>query len=157
MPHFYSTFTVPAPLTAVVAFHHDAHALPRLSPPLLFTQMHRVDPMQEGAIAEFTLWFGPLPIRWTALHTDVHPGQGFTDTQTAGPLRYWRHTHRFDALAPSLTQVTDHVEYEHHPGLRGLFTRVLFNPLALRVLFLYRAWATRRFTAPPLVTASHRG
>ncbi len=59
-------FTVPAPLAAVAAFHHDARILPRLTPPPMRVQLHRVDPLGEGALADFTLWFGPLPVRWVA-------------------------------------------------------------------------------------------
>ena len=54
--------------------------------------------IREGAVADFTLWFGPLPLRWTAVHSEVSAQHGFTDTQQRGPLASWRHTHRFEAL-----------------------------------------------------------
>jgi len=140
---FEHTFSVRAPLAAVSAFHHDTRVLRRLSPPPIFVQLHRVEPMAEGSVSRFTLWFGPLPVRWTAIHSQISPA-GFTDTQSAGPLRHWRHSHRFTALAAAVTRVDDRIEYAHHPGPRGLVSRLLFNRFALRLLFAYRAFATRR-------------
>jgi ligand-binding SRPBCC domain-containing protein len=74
----------------------------------------------------------------------VDPLQGFTDTQTRGPLKSWRHTHRFEALSPSTTRIREYIEYEHHSGWRGLLARLLFSSLGLVFLFSYRSFATRR-------------
>jgi ligand-binding SRPBCC domain-containing protein len=136
-------FTVRAPLAAVAEFHHDARALQRLTPPPIFVQLQRVEPLAENSAAEFTLWLGPLPVHWTAIHSNVDPHHGFTDTQQSGPLRFWQHTHRFEAMDDHTTRVNEHIEYAHHPGWRGAFSRVLFNPLALRLLFCYRGLVTR--------------
>lgn len=144
MPTFTYTFTVKAPLAAVAAFHHDASALKKLSPPPLFVQLHRVEALAEGAIADFTLWFGPLPVRWVAVHSEVDALRGFTDTQTRGPLAAWRHTHRFDAIDANTTRVREHIVYEYPSGRRGLLARLLFAPPALRFLFWYRGFITRR-------------
>jgi len=138
------TFTVRAPLGTVAEFHRDTRALKRLTPPPIFTQLHKVDPLGEGSVSEFTLWFGPLPVRWTAAHSNVDSQRGFTDTQTRGPLKRWRHTHRFTAESAGLTRIREHVEYEHYAGRRGLLSRLLFARPALWMLFLYRQWATRR-------------
>jgi ligand-binding SRPBCC domain-containing protein len=137
-------FTVPASLAAVAEFHHDARALPRLTPPPIWVQLHRVDPLAEGAIADFTLWFGPLPVRWVARHSQVDPLHGFTDTQVSGPLWSWNHTHRFEALDATTTRVSEHVDYQHHAGWRGWLSRLLYNRPALNLLFFYRGWVTRR-------------
>lgn len=144
MTTFDYTFTVRAPLAAVAEFHRDTAALRRLSPPPMGVQLHRVDPLGEGSISEFTLWLGPVPIQWTAVHSGVDPLHGFTDTQARGPLKVWRHTHRFEALDPSTTRIREHIEYEHHPGWRGLFSRLLFSSPGLLFLFRYRSFATRR-------------
>jgi ligand-binding SRPBCC domain-containing protein len=144
VPAFHYAFNIRAPLAAVAEFHHDARMLKRLSPPPLFVQLHRVDPLAEGAMADFTLWLGPLPIRWVAVHSDVRPLTGFTDTQRRGPFRFWRHTHRFEAMDAETTRVNEHIVYEHQSGLAGLLSRLLFSPLSLRFLFGYRSWVTRR-------------
>lgn len=142
MPVFDFKFKVQASLDKVAAFHHDTSALKLLSPTPV--QFHRLEPLAERSQAEFTMWFGPFPIHWTALHTEVDPQRGFTDTQVQGPLKSWRHTHRFSALDSTSTQVHEHIEYQHDSGLRGLFSRLLFSTIGLRILFAYRRWITRR-------------
>ena len=138
------SFTVRAPLASVAAFHSDTRALKRLTPPPIFVQLHHVEPLGDGSIADFTLWFGPLPVRWTAVHSEVDPQHGFTDTQRSGPMKFWKHSHRFEAVGAHVTRVSEHIEYAHHSGWRGLLSRLLFNPLALRFLFAYRRLVTRR-------------
>jgi ligand-binding SRPBCC domain-containing protein len=144
MEAFSYSFSVRAPLSAVAEFHRDTAALKRLSPPPMWVQLHRVDPLGEGSISDFTLWLGPIPIRWTALHSDVDRLHGFTDTQTRGPLKFWRHTHRFEAVAAAVTRVTEHIEYQHDAGWRGLLSRLLFSTPGLQFLFGYRSFVTRR-------------
>lgn len=148
MSVFEYTFTVRAPLAAVAQFHRDTRALKRLSPPPLFVQLQRVEPLAEGSVAEFTLWFGPFPLRWQAVHSNVDALHGFTDIQTRGPLQRWRHTHRFEALDEAATRVVEYIEYEHADGWLGALTRLLFSPLGLRFLFAYRSWVTRRSLEP---------
>ncbi|MAU00935.1 MAG: cyclase [Anaerolineaceae bacterium] len=142
MPVFNFKFTVDAPVTAVSHFHHDTRILKKLSPPPIFVQIHRFEPLGEGSEAEFTLWFGPLPLRWLAIHSDVSVN-GFTDTQARGPLKHWQHTHRFTAVSPQTTQVHEQIEYSHKPGLPGLLSRLLFNKAGLYGLFTARQWLTR--------------
>ena len=144
MPTFDFTFTVRAPLVAVADFHRDTRALKRLTPPPIFMQLHKVEPMAEGSISDFTLWFGPVPLRWVAVHSNVDPQRGFTDTQARGPLKRWRHTHSFTAESSDVTRVKEHIEYEHHGGVRGLFTRLMFGRLGLLALFTARKFVTRR-------------
>jgi len=131
-------------LAAVAKFHQSAHLLKKLSPPPLLVQLHRVDALAENAIADFTLWFGPLPVRWVAVHSEVDALHGFTDTQQSGPLAAWRHTHRFTAIDANTTRVHEYIVYEYPVGWRGLLARLLFNPLALSFLFWYRGFITRR-------------
>lgn len=142
MPVFNFKFIVDAPVTAVSSFHHDTRILKKLSPPPIFVQIHRFEPLGEQSEAEFTLWFGPLPLRWLAVHSHVS-ANGFTDTQASGPLKHWQHAHRFTAVSPDRTQVHEHIEYSHHAGWRGLLTRLLFNKPGLYALFTARKWLTR--------------
>ncbi len=142
MPTFETSFTVNAPLEAVAAFHADTSALKILNPPFIIVQLHRVDPMADGSISEFTLWMGPMPIRWRAIHSDVGPN-GFTDSLDDGPMATWRHTHRFEAIDDYKTQIHEQIEYEYLSGWRGLAPRILFGHLGLTALFTYRKWVTR--------------
>lgn len=143
MPTFDFRFTVKAPLAEVVRFHGATDVLRKLTPPPLIVQIHRFGAMEEGMEAEFTLWLGPLPVRWLAVHRDVS-GRGFTDIQKKGPAARWEHTHRFTALSDRLTEIHEHIEYGHKPGLSGLASRLLFPKPGLFLLFTYRKWATRR-------------
>jgi ligand-binding SRPBCC domain-containing protein len=98
--------------------------------------------VEEGTEASFTLWFlGCIPLPWVARHSRV-TDNGFVDEMVEGPLDSWRHEHRFAERSGSV-HVEDTIEYAHS----GLLSRVLFNQAALRVLFLYRAFATRRALA----------
>ncbi len=144
MAIFNITFSVNAPLSAVAAFHRGTEALKQLTPPPIIVQLHRVEPLAEGSRSEFTLWFGPCPVRWIALHSQVDGLHGFTDTQVAGPMAAWQHTHYFEAVNDGATRISEHIEYAYPSGWRGLWARLLFNPLGLRLMFAYRAWMTRR-------------
>ena len=148
MPTFDHAFTVAAPRAAVAEFHGDARVLKQLMPPPLLVRVHQAGRLEEGAVADFTMWFGPIPVRWRALHFDVDE-QGFTDTQIRGPLRQWRHTHRFIPLDEYHTRVHDRVTYEHPAGARGWLSRLLFNGASLTFLFAYRRYVTRRALRPP--------
>jgi ligand-binding SRPBCC domain-containing protein len=138
MPVFEISFKVNAPVAAVSAFHRDTRTLRLLTPPPMIVQLHQVDPLAEGSISTFTLWFGPLPIRWKAVHSEVDPASGFTDTQAEGPLLHWRHRHAWRPLDEKSTLMTERVEYQHHPGLQGALTKILFSTLGLKAMFLYR-------------------
>ena len=142
MPIFDFSFTVNASLPTVANFHHDTSVLKKLTPPPILAQIHHFEPLGEGSLAEFTLWFGPIPVRWQAVHSEVSIN-GFTDTQVRGPLQRWQHTHRFTAVTPHTTQIHEHIEYAFDSGLKGVYGRLLFNKPALYLLFTARKWLTR--------------
>ena len=142
MPVFDYKFTVRASLQAVRDFHHDTSALKRLTPPPTIVQLHNVEPLAEGSISTFTLWVGPLPLRWEAIHRGVSD-KGFTDVQSKGPAKKWVHTHTFTPITADNTEIREHIEYEHDNGFWGVVTRVLFARPNLYLMFAYRKYATR--------------
>jgi len=142
MPTFDYRFRVDAPLRAVQEFHQDTRALRRLTPPPTLVQLHSVEPLAEGSVSKFTLWIGPLPLAWTAVHRNVS-ANGFTDVQTAGPVRKWEHTHRFTPLGETATEIHEHIEFEHQSNAWGLLTRLLFASPNLYLMFTYRKLVTR--------------
>lgn len=146
MAVFEHRFRVEAPVEAVARFHAGPSVLQVLTPPPVRVELHRFGDLEEGMEAEFTLWIGPLPIRWKARHEDVGP-TGFVDVQVEGPMASWRHTHRFEALGREATEVVDRIEYAHPRGLAGVGTRAMFNRASLEGVFFYRALATRRSLA----------
>ncbi len=143
MPVFDYSFEVQAPLNAVREFHHDTSALKRLTPPPTIVQLHEVQPLAEGSVSRFTLWVGPLPLKWKAVHRDVSD-TGFTDIQAEGPARKWEHTHTFTAIDEQRTRIDEHIEFEHGSGFWGAVTRFLFARPNLLVMFGYRKRVTRR-------------
>ena len=143
MKKFSHRFTVSAPIEKVAAFHNDARALKILTPFPLWVQIHEVEPLAENSRAEFTMWAGPIPLRWEALHTHVSD-QGFTDTQVNGPYRYWVHSHQFVALNAHSTEIIDEVSAIYGDGFFwGLITRLMW--IGLPILFAFRARRTRAF------------
>jgi ligand-binding SRPBCC domain-containing protein len=143
MKRYSHSFRVQAPLGRVAEFHHDTRALKYLTPPPLIVNFNELQPLAEDSVADFTMWFGPLPIRWVAAHSDVDPNAGFTDTQVAGPFETWVHRHSFLALDENNTEVRDEIQGQpsRHP-FWGLVSRIMW--LNLPILFAYRAWRTRR-------------
>ena len=144
MPVFDYVFQVKAPLSAVTAFHRDTSALKRLTPPPTIVQLRDIEPLGEGSTSRFTLWVGPLPLHWTAVHRDVTEN-GFTDVQASGPARKWEHTHSFHPLSESETRISEHIEFEHKSGMWGVVTRILFAWPNLYFMFTYRMLATKWF------------
>ncbi len=143
MKHYSHNFLVQAPLVRVAKFHSDTSALKYLTPPPLVVRFNEMQPHAEGSTADFTIWFGPLPVRWIARHSDVNPAAGFTDTQVAGPFETWIHRHSFVALDENCTIIRDTIQAQpsQHP-FWGLISRMMW--LSLPLLFAYRAWRTRR-------------
>ncbi len=144
MPVIRDKFKIEAPTALVAAFHHDTHALKKLSPPPVIVQIHSVEPLTENSLSVFTLWFGPLPLRWRAVHSCVDPASGFIDTQSSGPMAFWRHRHSWAALPGGATEMREEIEFEHKPGLPGLLTRILFALPMLRLMLTYRRSVIRR-------------
>ncbi len=146
MKIFQHRFTVQASLRDVAAFHASKEAFQRLVPPGMILQIHRQDPLANDSVNEFTMWMGPVPIYWKAVHSDV-TDTGFVDSQTAGPMRSWVHRHTYEQTNDNQTAIVDHIEYEHDTGWRGIRSRLLFTRLGLSLLFGWRTWATRRGVA----------
>lgn len=144
MKTFSNTFKVKAPIQVVAEFHSNTTALKQLTPFPVVVQIHHLEPLAEGSMAEFTMWFGPFPVRWVAQHVQVDALNGFTDVQIAGPMLIWEHTHSFRAISNQETEVRDYIEYAHRPGLKHYWTRLLYAPVMLRMLFLYRSFVTKR-------------
>ena len=149
MPVFDFRFTVDAPVAAVSAFHFEPGILKILTPPLMIMQVHKFEPLAEGSIGEFTMWMGPIPVKWKAVHSNVSELQ-FTDTQESGPMKAWVHTHTFNAIDDSHTEVHEHIEFEHFGGLKGAWSRLLFPKPGLFALFTIRKMITRREVAKRL-------
>lgn len=141
--HFEKRSLFKTTMERMIAFHESSAAFSKLTPPPIFVQMHRDNrtSLTEGEL-EFTLWFGPLPVRWIARHEPGPTSTSFADRALKGPMAYWRHEHIFEAV-PDGIALTDRITLAHKPGFKGLLTRLMFDGAPLRILFLYRHLRTR--------------
>ncbi len=125
------------------AFHEHPKAFHKLAMPPIIVQLHRDErtSLTEGEV-EFTLWFGPIPVRFLARHEPGPTPDSFADRLLKGPVAYWRHEHIFEE-ADSGVALIDRLTIGHKPGLPGLLTRLMFDGINLRILFFYRHLRTR--------------
>ena len=134
-------FVVNAPINVVAGFHQDTRVLKLLTPPPLRVKLGKIEPMAEGSEAEFTMFLGPLSIKWLAVHSNVDYPKGFTDTQLEGPFINWVHDHKFIPMKDDKTLVVDEINAElgDEPVNRFLSFFMWVN---LPVLFFYRKLKT---------------
>lgn len=114
-----------------------------LTPPLVLVRIHKAPRrLVDGSEMEFTMWLGPLPVRWRAGIERIG-GEGFLDRQVSGPFGSWVHRHSFRSLGERETEIQDWIEF-------SLKRHLLWGPvglvmgLSLPLLFAYRRWKTRR-------------
>lgn len=143
MKRFTYRTRIPAPIERVAAFHQDSRALKSLTPPPVVVQLHKVQPLDEGSVTDFSLWFGPLPVRWVAVHSSVDPLHGFTDSQVRGPFAIWSHRHSFSSIDRENTWIADEIQAstKRHP-FWWFFGQLMW--LSLPFLFAYRGFAVRK-------------
>lgn len=138
-------FTVRAPLEAVREFHRRSASMGAITPPPVIVRVQRSPALLgDGDEMEFTLWLGPLPLRWLARIEQVTP-VSFVDRQVRGPFAAWVHRHTFVPAegGDGSTVVIDDVEaVPSAHWFWGLVGRAMW--LNLPVLFAYRGWKTRR-------------
>jgi ligand-binding SRPBCC domain-containing protein len=141
--HYKHTFIVRAPLEKVANFHRLSASMAAITPPPVIVNIQRApELLAAGDEMRFTLWLGPLPLRWLARIEDLSAG-GFTDNQLEGPFKKWKHQHQFQAIDASRTLVIDQIEAEiKNHWFWGPIGRLMW--LNLPVLFAYRGWKTRR-------------
>lgn len=141
--HFERRTTVDAPLDAVWEFHSHISGLTAVTPRILGLRVRELrDADGEVLSSDDTLAVGTeidLAVRpcgllpgpgWTSKIVErSHTGEcaHFVDEMVDGPVRHWRHTHRFEA-ADDGTRVIDKIEFDAGPltavvaaGLRAAF------------------------------------
>lgn len=138
MNKFIDIYSTKVPVEKIADFHFSKDAIKQLTPPGILVQILSHQPLSEGSITHFRLWIGPLSIEWVAQHQQVSREQGFVDVQYRGPFQYWEHHHEWKSISKNETQMQEYIFFEHAPNLRGLLTRLLFNPLAMKFFFWYR-------------------
>ena len=133
-----------APVNRVWEFHERPDILTLLTPPWQPVEvLRREGGLGVGAISEFRLWLGPIPIDWLARHTECEPYQYFVDEQVKGLMQSWVHRHQFQA-ENGQTRLTDSINYELLTGTPLETILGLWVNSRLEEMFRYRHQVTKK-------------
>ena len=144
MLHFTHSSIIDAPVETVWKFHERPDILQLLTPPWQPVQViRREGGLDEGAITEFKLFVGVLPLTWLARHTEFEQYRLFTDVQISGPFESWVHRHEF-AQEDGKTRLTDNISYVLPGGDSVEFVSGWLIQLQLEAMFRYRHFITNR-------------
>ncbi|MEA5468080.1 SRPBCC family protein [Spirulina sp. 06S082] len=139
----YSTL-IDASVETVWNFHERADILQVLTPPWQPVKViRREGGLGVGAISEFRLFIGFIPVTWVARHTHFKLYCFFIDEQIEGPLVSWQHRHQFDDEGGQ-TRLTDAIAYELPGGGLAEFFLGWWVELRLRDMFRYRHEVTQQ-------------
>lgn len=144
MLNFQYSSLINAPVKVVWKFHERNDILQLLTPPWQPVEViRREGGLEVGAISEFRLWIGIIPITWLARHIEYKQYEYFTDQQIEGIMQSWVHRHQF-ALENGQTRLTDVITYAL-PGetLTESFLGWWINS-RLEEMFRYRHQVTKR-------------
>jgi len=138
---FRAEAVLPATLDRAWAFFSDAANLEQLTPPWIHFRFLTPMPvvMREGLEIDYRIAIYGVPIPWRSRIDVWEPGVRFVDRQLLGPYRWWRHEHRFEAVA-SGTRVIDEIEFV--PRLRWVSGPLVRRDVAR--IFAYRQQALGR-------------
>lgn len=144
MLHFRYSSLIDAPVEAVWNFHERSDILQLLTPPWQPVEViRREGGLDVGAITEFRLWLGPIPVQWLAVHTECVYCQLFTDEQKQGPMESWVHRHQFSAEGEK-TRLTDAIAYSPPGGWLAENLLAWWVNSRLEDMFRYRHEVTKR-------------
>ncbi|MCB0108870.1 MAG: hypothetical protein KDE53_23275 [Caldilineaceae bacterium] len=150
---YHHRFAVNAPLDAVVEFHRQSSSMAAITPPPIIVRLHKAPAqLADGDQMAFTMWLGPLPIRWLA-QIETIPGPGFIDRQLEGPFAKWEHRHTFERINATTTAVIDEVTAELSEAWFWK-TVGLGMWISMPILFAFRSWKTKRLLEKAPVGAS---
>jgi ligand-binding SRPBCC domain-containing protein len=131
------------PITVKEAWDFFSHPgnLQLITPPgFQFKILNKLDdrPIYVGQVIDYTVrpLFG-IRMHWTTLITEVENEIFFTDEQTRGPYRHWRHKHIFKATNGG-TEMTDELEYEIPGWYAGDLLNSVLIKNKIKQLFDYR-------------------
>jgi ligand-binding SRPBCC domain-containing protein len=145
MLKFQLSTLINAPIEVVWEFHERQDILQLLTPPWQPVQIvRREGGLDVGAISEFRLLLGFIPIRWVARHIECHKPYLFVDKQVTGPMQSWLHRHQFQA-ENGQTRLTDTIEYELPGGWIAEFILGWWVDSRLKDMFRYRHQVTKKY------------
>ena len=130
--HLHREQVIARPLERVFPFFERPENLALITPPSLGFRVLTPSPvpMAEGAVIDYRIRLGGLPVRWRSLISAYRPPHFFVDEQVMGPYRQWRHEHRFEPVEGG-TRCVDDVYYRlpaPPPGAGALVRTLLVGP-----------------------------
>ena len=133
-----------APVEVVWDFHERPDILQILTPPWQPVKViRRQGGLDVGAVSEFQLLLGFIPIKWVARHSECEKNNYFIDIQIEGPMQYWKHRHQF-TLENGNTRLTDSIEYAIPGGWLAEFLLGWWVDSRLKEMFRYRHQVTQK-------------
>jgi ligand-binding SRPBCC domain-containing protein len=144
MLNFQYSSLINAPVETVWQFHERKDILDILTPPWQPVKViRREGGLDVGAITEFRLSLGFIPVRWIARHIECEPYRIFVDRQIEGPMQFWVHRHQFSE-ENDRTRLTDSIDYEIPGGWLAEFFLGWWVNSRLKDMFRYRHQVTAR-------------
>lgn len=144
MLNFSYSSLIDASVERVWEFHERPDILQKLTPPWQPVQViRRQGGLDVGAISEFRLWLGIIPIIWIARHIECEKYHIFTDQQIRGPLKSWLHRHQF-IRENGKTRLIDTIDYELPGGMLAEFFLGWWVNSRLTEMFRYRHEVTQK-------------
>lgn len=131
---------VPAPLAEVFPFFATPENLTAITPPGLGFEILTPSPiaMKDGAVIDYVVKLGGLPLRWRTLITCYEPPHKFVDEQILGPYSFWHHTHTFHESPEGGTELGDVVRYALPLGPLGELAHRLAVRRQVAGIFAFR-------------------
>lgn len=145
MAQVHESIEINCPLYEVFNFHKNPHNLQQISPGKVKVKVVHADlPMCDGAKIKVQFYFGPIPLPWVSVVEGFEDGRAFTEVQTRGPFRLWRHQHLFEATETG-TRLTEVIDYEVPLGALGLkAARMFMGGMTLDQIFQRRQQNTKQ-------------
>jgi ligand-binding SRPBCC domain-containing protein len=144
MLQFKYSSVINASVNTVWKFHERPDVLQILTPPWQPVQViRREGGLGIGAITEFRLFLGPLPLTWLARHTGYKEYEFFIDEQISGPFDSWKHRHLFEAEGNN-TRLTDDISFAMPGGETVEFVSGWLVKAQLEAMFRYRHHMTKQ-------------
>lgn len=130
---------LPRHIETVFDFFKNAENLQQITPPWLDFKIISPFPikMEQGALIDYKLKFGGIPVSWKTEISVWEPPYRFVDSQLKGPYQKWVHTHTFMEKDGG-TLMEDLVRYRVPGGLLAPLVHGMFVKRKVREIFAYR-------------------
>ncbi|MGE5656668.1 MAG: SRPBCC family protein [Actinomycetota bacterium] len=144
MLSFQHSSLINASVETVWNFHERPDILQLLTPPWQPVKIiRRQGGLGVGAVSEFRIVLGLIPVKWVATHTECEQYHFFVDEQTEGPMESWTHRHLFTE-ENGKTRLTDAITFKIPGGWLAELLLGWWVKLRLQDMFRYRHEITKR-------------